>query len=217
MFAGQHSAQQRRPNRRHADPDKGTRCRDLFSGLQEGALPSDAYAELIASTTRLNSIGTELAGDPDVHAVTDVTGFGVLGHALEMARGSQKLLSLKAGNFALFSRCAELAEQGFVTGASDRNWASYATEVSLPDALPMWQRHILTDPQTSGGLLVSCSAHRAQDLLHHIVAAGYPPPGLLVRSRTANLEFASLPECRSIFWSIGLLQQRNKSARSSGA
>ncbi|NRQ17338.1 selenide, water dikinase SelD [Ensifer sesbaniae] len=144
------------------------------AAFKKGALPSDAYAELIASTTRLNSIGTELAGDPDVHAVTDVTGFGVLGHALEMARGSQKLLSLKAGNFALFSRCAELAEQGFVTGASDRNWASYATEVSLPDALPMWQRHILTDPQTSGGLLVSCSAHRAQDLLHHIVAAGYP-------------------------------------------
>ncbi|WVT76579.1 selenide, water dikinase SelD (plasmid) [Sinorhizobium chiapasense] len=144
------------------------------AAFKKGALPSDAYAELIASTTRLNSIGTELATDPDVHAVTDVTGFGVLGHALEMARGSKKLLSLKARNFAFFSRCAELAEQGFVTGASDRNWASYGTEVSLPDALPMWQRHILTDPQTSGGLLVSFSAHRAQDLLHHIVAAGYP-------------------------------------------
>lgn len=144
------------------------------AAFKKGALPSDAYAELIASTTRLNSIGTELATNPHVHAITDVTGFGVLGHALEMARGSRKLLSLNVGNLALFARCAELAEQGYVTGASHRNWASYGLDVSLPDALPIWQRHILTDPQTSGGLLVSCGAHQAQDLLRYIIAAGYP-------------------------------------------
>lgn len=141
--------------------------------FKKGALPLDAYAELIASTTLLNSVGAELAGHAHVHAVTDVTGFGILGHALEMARGSNKQISLRACDIALFTRCAELAEQGFVTGASHRNWASYGMSVLLPDALPIWQRHILTDPQTSGGLLVSCSADRAEELLQDIVAAGY--------------------------------------------
>lgn len=144
------------------------------AALKKGMLPEDAYAELIASTTLLNRIGAELAQDADVHAITDVTGFGILGHALEMARGSNLQLSLRAGDIALFSRGAELAQRGFVTGASHRNWASYSGDVVLPDDFPVWQRHMLTDPQTSGGLLVSCSAEHAADLLQKVVAAGYP-------------------------------------------
>jgi selenide,water dikinase len=144
------------------------------AAFKKGALPSDAYAELIASTTLLNRIGAELGKDADVHAVTDVTGFGVLGHALEMARGSNRRITLRAGEIALFDRCAELAEEGYVTGASHRNWASYGECVLLPDDLPPWRRHILTDPQTSGGLLVACDAERAEKLLREIVAAGYP-------------------------------------------
>lgn len=144
------------------------------AAFKKGALPPDAYAELIASTTLLNCVGTDLAGSAHVHAITDVTGFGILGHALEMARGSNKQISLRAREIALFSRCAEFAEQGFVTGASHRNWASYGESVVLPDALPIWLRHILTDPQTSGGLLISCSPDQAQGLLKDILAGGYP-------------------------------------------
>ncbi len=144
------------------------------AAFKKGMLPADAYAELIASTTLLNRIGAELAQDADVHAITDVTGFGILGHALEMARGSNLQISLRAGDIALFSLAVELAQKGFVTGASHRNWASYGTDVILPGDFPVWQRHILTDPQTSGGLLVSCRAERAADLLHNITAAGYP-------------------------------------------
>lgn len=144
------------------------------AAFKKGALPPDAYAELIASTTLLNRVGAELAASADVHAVTDVTGFGILGHALEMARGSDKRISLRASDVALFARCAEFAEQGYVTGASHRNWASYGMSVLLPDDLPLWQRHILTDPQTSGGLLVSCRAERAEGLLRDIIQAGYP-------------------------------------------
>ncbi|MCZ4094387.1 selenide, water dikinase SelD [Sinorhizobium psoraleae] len=144
------------------------------AAFKKGALPADAYAELIQSTTLLNRVGAELAKHSPVHAVTDVTGFGILGHALEMARGSKKRIAIDADAIALFSHCAELAEQGFVTGASHRNWASYGTAVILPDDLPAWRRHILTDPQTSGGLLVSCRADRADALLEEVVAAGYP-------------------------------------------
>jgi selenide, water dikinase len=144
------------------------------AAFKKGMLPADDYAELIASTTLLNRIGIELARDADVHAITDVTGFGILGHALEMARGSNVRISLRAGDIALFSHGAELAQQGFVTGASHRNWASYGADVSLPGDFPEWQRHLLTDPQTSGGLLVSCSAERAMDLLQTIATAGYP-------------------------------------------
>ena len=144
------------------------------AAFKKGELSPDAYGELIASTTLLNRIGAELALDEDVHAITDVTGFGVLGHALEMARGSRLQLSLRAGDIAYFSRSTELAQRGFVTGASHRNWASYGADVVLPDAFPLWHRHLLTDPQTSGGLLVSCSAQRAQALVGEIVDAGYP-------------------------------------------
>jgi selenide, water dikinase len=144
------------------------------AAFKKGALPSDAYAELIASTTLLNRVGAELAKSADVHAVTDVTGFGILGHALEMAKGSNEQISLRARDIALFARCAELAEEGYVTGASHRNWASYGMSVLLPDAFPIWQRHILTDPQTSGGLLVSCRAERTEELLRDITHAGYP-------------------------------------------
>lgn len=144
------------------------------AAFKKGMLPAHAYSELIASTTLLNRIGPELAQDADVHAITDVTGFGILGHALEVSRGSNVQISLRTDDIALFSLGAELAQQGFVTGASHRNWASYGKEVVLPDDFPPWQRHVLTDPQTSGGLLVSCSAERATDVLQNIVAAGYP-------------------------------------------
>ncbi|WEX90109.1 selenide, water dikinase SelD [Sinorhizobium garamanticum] len=144
------------------------------AAFKKGALPTDAYAELLQSTTLLNRVGAELAKHSHVHAVTDVTGFGILGHALEMARGSNKRIAIDADAIALFTRCAELAEQGFVTGASHRNWASYGAAVVLPDDLPAWRRHILTDPQTSGGLLVSCRADQADALLEEILAAGYP-------------------------------------------
>ena len=123
---------------------------------------SDAgYAEMIGTTTLLNRIGAELAKDQDVHAITDVTGFGVLGHALEMARGSGLSLVIRADDVPLLSEAAALVQQGNVTGASHRNWASYGASVALPADLPEWRRHLLTDPQTSGGLLIACAPERS--------------------------------------------------------
>jgi selenide,water dikinase len=124
--------------------------------------------------TLLNSVGTELAKDPAVHAITDVTGFGLLGHALEMARGSSVTLTLEADALPLLSEAASLVQRGFVTGASGRNWLSYGEDVVLPPNFPEWKRHLLTDPQTSGGLLVACAQAQAADLVQAIVEAGYP-------------------------------------------
>ncbi|NVO16612.1 MAG: selenide, water dikinase SelD [Rhodoplanes sp.] len=144
------------------------------SAIKKGVLSDTAYAEMIASTTLLNRIGTELARDPAVHAVTDVTGFGLLGHALEMARGSGVTLTTSLQAVPVLADAPRLAEAGCVTGASHRNWASYGTSVVLPDGLPDWRRHVLTDPQTSGGLLIACAPERTDELLRIVTAAGYP-------------------------------------------
>jgi len=102
-----------------------------------------------------------------------VTGFGVLGHGLGMARGSGLRFVLRSDAVPLLPKAAALVQQGFVTGASGRNWDSYGTAVALPDNFPLWQRQILTDPQTSGGLLVACAPGRAEGILGRIREAGY--------------------------------------------
>jgi selenide,water dikinase len=143
------------------------------AAIKKGALPPERYAEMIGATTHLNRIGAELAQDADVHAITDVTGFGILGHAMEMARGSDLTIEIRAGDVPLLLGAAGLAREGFITGASHRNWSSYGADVALPAGLPDWQRHLLTDPQTSGGLLVACTPARADAIAGFIREAGY--------------------------------------------
>jgi selenide,water dikinase len=123
--------------------------------------------------TTLNKIGAELAKNPAVHAMTDVTGFGILGHGLEMARGSRLKLALRNDSMPLLPRAVELARAGFVTGASGRNWDSYGQEAMLPAAFELWQRQLLTDPQTSGGLLIACAPDEAASILSEIQGAGH--------------------------------------------
>lgn len=143
------------------------------AALKNGQLDADGYQDMLASTTQLNVIGTSLGEDKDVHAVTDVTGFGLLGHALEMARGSDLRLKIDWVRVPLLEQTEELASKGFITGASKRNWSSVSEGVVLPDDLPEWRQHLLTDPQTSGGLLIACTASHAQTLLDRIKVAGY--------------------------------------------
>lgn len=153
---------------------KGVGVGVYSAAFKKEALSPDAYDEMIATTTLLNRVGSTLAKDPAVHAMTDVTGFGVLGHALEVARGSGVGIQIEMARLPLLAHAEALVRQGFVTGASGRNWASYGDGVTLGAGLSDWQRHLLTDPQTSGGLLVSCEAEAADRLVSEIVAAGYP-------------------------------------------
>ena len=143
------------------------------SAVKKDLLSPENYAEMVASMTKLNRIGTRLAKDGDVHAITDVTGFGLLGHALEMAQGSKAAISLDWSALPFLADAASLVQQGCVTGASHRNWSSYGEHIALPADMGDWQRHLLTDPQTSGGLLVACAPARAEELLRLIVGEGY--------------------------------------------
>jgi len=146
----------------------------LYSAaLKTTQLNDNGYAELIASTTQLNDIGAKLGTNDSVHSMTDVTGFGLLGHSLEMAKGSNVKITIRMEQVPLLSQTEHFAQQGFVTGASHRNWSSIEHQVKLPFDLPEWQRHVLTDPQTSGGLLISVAAERAGLLLEQIKSAGY--------------------------------------------
>ena len=144
------------------------------AAIKKSQLSGAGYAEMIATTTLLNRIGADLAKDGDVHAMTDVTGFGVLGHGLEMARGSSNTLVIRFGDLPLLVDAERLAREGVVTGASKRNWLSYGDGIDLPAGIEDWQRSLLTDPQTSGGLLVACSNGCAHDILRQIRDAGYP-------------------------------------------
>jgi selenide,water dikinase len=144
------------------------------SAIKKNALPAVCYDEMVASTTLLNKVGTDLSSDPDVHAITDVTGFGILGHGLEMARASGVTLELDLSAIPFLKEAERLAREGFITGASHRNWSSYGADVVLPGTLSEWQRMLLADPQTSGGLLVSCAAEKADLIVNRIRDAGYP-------------------------------------------
>jgi selenide,water dikinase len=130
----------------------------LSAALKKNALDAAGYARLIETTTRLNTPGMALAELPGVHAITDVTGFGLAGHALELSRGAKLGIDIAWSKVPLLPGVAKLARDGFVTGASGRNWSGYGAEVALDAGLPIAVRDLLTDPQTSGGLLVSCDA-----------------------------------------------------------
>ncbi|RIK99577.1 MAG: selenide, water dikinase SelD [Proteobacteria bacterium] len=158
------------------------------AALKRGELDGDGYAEMVASTTQLNRVGAELSADPAVHAVTDVTGFGLFGHAYEMARESGLSLVIDAAEVPLFTHAAAFAQNGFVTGASKRNWASYGASIVLPAEMPAWRRDLLTDPQTSGGLLIACEAAAAQGVLDKVRAAGFAKAAIVGRTEAGRPE-----------------------------
>ncbi len=137
----------------------------LSAGLKKGLLDDAAYAEMVRWTTTLNRIGIRLADMPSVHAVTDVTGFGLAGHLLEICRASRLVADLRFDELPLIESARMLAGQGIATGASARNWASYGGTVTLAPALPAWAGTMLTDPQTSGGLLISCAAEAVPEVM----------------------------------------------------
>jgi len=159
--------------KRNADARVGDRLilgKPLGVGVYSAALKKDklgteGYAEMIANTTRLNTPGPDLAALDGVHALTDVTGFGLAGHALEMARGSGSTVRLDMARVPLLPEAHALASAGLVTGASGRNWAAYGAEVQLAEQLGSTDRALLTDPQTSGGLLVACAPEAVDAVL----------------------------------------------------
>jgi selenide, water dikinase len=137
----------------------------LSAALKKERLDAEGYARMLATTTQLNTPGPDLAALPGVHALTDVTGFALAGHALELARGAGVAVAVDWARVPLIDGARALAAQGCVTGASGRNWAGYGAEVALPAGSAAEDKALLTDPQTSGGLLVSCDAVAVPEVL----------------------------------------------------
>jgi selenide, water dikinase len=145
----------------------------LSAALKKGKLDEAGYAQLIRTTTQLNKPGTTFAELPGVHAITDITGFGLAGHTLELARGAGLSAVIEWSRVPLLPGVAAMAADGFITGASGRNWAGYGAEVTLDPALPKIAQDLLSDPQTSGGLLVSCEAGRVDQVLRIFAEQGF--------------------------------------------
>ncbi len=145
----------------------------LSAALKKELLDASGYARMLEVTTQLNTPGPDLAAHAGVHAMTDVTGFGLAGHALEMARGSGQTVVIEWAKVPLIEGAQAFAQQGVVTGASGRNWAAYGADVVLPDNFPVSHRALLSDPQTSGGLLVSCAPEAVPEVLAIFARHGF--------------------------------------------
>ena len=147
----------------------------LYSAaFKKGLLAPHDYAQMIASTTQLNTPGTKLGCLSGVHAMTDVTGFGLLGHLVEICKGSNVKAVIDYKALPILPNALDYAARGCVTGASARNWAGYGDSVALdPDRFGEVERALLTDPQTSGGLLISCAPEIATDVLSVFLQQGF--------------------------------------------
>lgn len=143
------------------------------AALKKEKLDAAGYAAMIASTTKLNTPGMRLADLDKVNALTDVTGFGLLGHLLEICKGSNAAARIDFSALPLMPGVLDLAAQGFVTGASNRNWSGYGHMVTMQSGLGDAERALLTDPQTSGGLLVACEPDAVDDVLALFQADGF--------------------------------------------
>lgn len=128
----------------------------LSAALKKGALSQEGYQEIVRWTTLLNRVGADLAVIDGVHALTDVTGFGLCGHLLEMCKGAKLHADIDFNQLPFIPAALQLVKEGYATGASNRNWLSYGESVMLPANVQEWQQKLLTDPQTSGGLLIAC-------------------------------------------------------------
>jgi selenide, water dikinase len=153
----------------------------LSAALKKDVLGADGYAAMIANTTKLNKPGRLLSEMPGVHALTDVTGFGLLGHLLELARGAKLEARLDMASIPLLPGVEQLAHDGFFTGASGRNWDAYGHDVELAPQLSAAQRVLLTDPQTSGGLLVSCAPDSVDEVLALFAREGFADAAVIGR------------------------------------
>jgi selenide, water dikinase len=154
----------------------------IFSAaLKKGLLDDASYRLLIDTTTQLNLPGMDLSGMPGVHAMTDVTGFGLLGHLLEVCRGSGLGARITAGLLPVLPGALTLAESGIATGASARNWQSYGKDIQLAPHLDPSVQSVLTDPQTSGGLLVACDPDQAAKVQEIFARLGFAQAAVIGR------------------------------------
>ena len=145
----------------------------ISAALKKGRVDEAGYKAMIATTTKLNTPGTKLGELEGVHALTDVTGFGLLGHLLEIAKGSHAAAKLDWSAIPLLPGALDFAREGIATGASGRNWTGYGSRVQLGARIGDAEKALLTDPQTSGGLLVACTPGATEEVLKIFRSEGF--------------------------------------------
>lgn len=165
----------------------------LSAALKKEQLSEIGYRQLIDTTTKLNTPGIALAQLDGVHALTDVTGFGLAGHALELARGAGLTAVIEWSKVPLLDGVEAMVAEGFVTGASGRNWAGYGADVELAEGLPATAKSLLSDPQTSGGLLVSCAAEAVEAVLEIFRGEGFGSAQVIGRAEAGLPGLTVLP------------------------
>ena len=153
----------------------------LSAALKKDQLSADGYQQMLRWTTLLNTPGTTLSELADVHAITDVTGFGLAGHLLEICRGSGLTAHVDFTQLPLIAEAVTHSQNGIATGASGRNWAAYGSDLALPEGFADWQRNLLTDPQTSGGLLIACTEQSAATVLQQLHEQGFGEAAVIGR------------------------------------
>ncbi|HSG77188.1 MAG TPA: selenide, water dikinase SelD [Burkholderiales bacterium] len=162
----------------------------LSAVLKKGMISAEGYRQMIECTTRLNTPGEALSEMPGVHALTDITGFGLAGHLLGICRGSKLAAEVKLDAVPVIAEALDWVKQGVATGASDRNWKGYGADVELPAGAPDWMRALVTDPQTSGGLLVACEPQAERAVLRAFADRGF------TEARTIGRLTAGAPRVR---------------------
>ena len=160
----------------------------LSAALKKGELSAEGYQQMVAVTTQLNLTGTALANIAGVNAMTDVTGFALLGHLLEICRGSHLQAQLEFNRIPFIDIALQLAKDGYATGAGARNWASYGDQVTLGTEITEWQRKLLCDPQTSGGLLVSCAPESVETVLAAFNADGFSNAAIIGHLQAGDVQ-----------------------------
>jgi len=160
----------------------------LSAALKKGELSAEGYQQMITVTTQLNRTGTTLANMAGVNAMTDVTGFALLGHLLEICRGSRLQAQLEFNRIPFIDIALQLAQDGYATGAAARNWTSYGEQVTLGTEIAEWQRKLLCDPQTSGGLLVSCAPESVEAVLAAFNADGFNNAAVIGHMQTGDVQ-----------------------------
>ena len=162
---------------------KGLGVGIMAAALKKGALSEAGYAQLIDNTTQLNAVGMALSEISGVHALTDVTGFGLLGHLLEICRGAKLTGEVQFDQVPVLSAALPLARQGYGPGAIERNMESYGIDVCFAETIEDWQRRLLADAQTSGGLLVSVAPEAADQVLSCFHQAGFAQAAVIGRMK----------------------------------
>ena len=142
----------------------------IATAIKRDLASDKAYEQMLHWATLLNVTGEKLSTLKDVHAMTDVTGYGLLGHLLEVCQASNVGAVLQRQRIPVIESARELLVQGVMSVAANRNYNSYGQQVDFGDSIEEYEKNLLCDPQTNGGLLVACAPHCVDEVLdafHH--------------------------------------------------